>query len=596
MRRFRSGFVALLLASGLFSPARGQDPFIHQGCLTLTYPLDVDTVSFSRIRLAGNISDSGRVWINGKEVRVYPSRAFVGLVPLRPGDNVIEIVGQTASARDTLRLPVYRIPPKPELPEIPTVITGDFVSPSTDLIFYRPAPLYLRFRGSPGGKAEARISGLDKHIPMSEAPPEQGMGMRGVYEAVYQLPARKKIVRKRIEFRLRGKDGRTRKFKTRARITLLPLVTDVVARTVEEENFVYTRPGGTLLFTLPADIRLVVVADLGHFYRVRLDRTLDAFMRKTQLEILPPGTLPATARIGGVRIWPDRQWINVDLTISDRCPFRVEQELNPNRLVLTVFGAAQTSEWMTYPHPNPWIRLARWRQVATDRYQFIVELNQDHWGYKVRYLNKMLRLSIRKEPVLGENPFKGVVIAVDAGHGGDQLGAVGATGLMEKDVNLRYATYLRDLLLQAGATAFLTRNKDTTMTLQDRIRIAEERGAHIFVWCHNNSIGLRSDPLAVKGTSTYYTRPMGKRLAELTLPHLLKLGLPNFGEIEALFTVTRQTSMIAFLVEGAFLSNPEEEMLLMDDAFLHRLARAAFLGIRDFLQEEKQRQTQRKER
>ena len=588
----------VLLAVFFFSvaaAAQAEDPFIHRGCITITYPLDVDTVSYSRLRLAGNISDSGRVWINGEEVHVYPSRAFVALVPLRPGDNVIEIVGQTASARDTLRMPVYRIPPKPELPEVPTVITGDFISPAHDVIYYLPAPLYLRFRGSPGGKAEARISGLNKHIPMVEAPPEQGMGMRGVYETVYRLPAGKKVERKQIEFRLRGKDGKTRKFKTRARISVLSSGTDVVGRTLDEENLIYTRPGGTLLMPLPSGIRLVVVADLGRYYRIRLDGALDGFIRKNQLELLPRGTLPASARIGSVRIWHDRDWVHADLRISDRCPFQVEQLLDPPELVVTLFGAAQTSQWMTYPHPNRWLDIAYWRQVATSRYQFVLRLRQDHWGYKMQYVNRVLRISFRKAPRLGENPFANVTIAVDAGHGGEELGAVGATGLMEKDVNLEYASYLRDLLEQAGAKAFLTRTKDTTMTLRDRIRIAEERGAHIFVWCHNNSIGPSSDPVAVKGTSTYYTQPMGKRLAELTLPHLLDLGLPNFGEIEALFTVTRQTGMVSFLIEGAFISNPEEEMLLMDDGFLHRLANAVFYGIRDFLQEEKARQAKEEE-
>jgi len=125
------------------------------------------------------------------------------------------------------------------------------------------------------------------------------------------------------------------------------------------------------------------------------------------------------------------------------------------------------------------------------------------------------------------------------------------------------------------------------MTLRSRIEKAEKMGAHIFVWCHNNSLGEASDPLLVRGTSTYFTQPMGKRLADLVLPHLLDLGLQNFGEIQSLYYVTRQTGLLTFLVEGAFMSHPEDEMLLMYDMFLHRLAAAVFLGIQDFLLEEK---------
>jgi N-acetylmuramoyl-L-alanine amidase len=580
-------FLVFWLWMGGFVRAQEDLPFIRQGCLTLTFPTDIDTTELARIRLAGHLSDSGRVWINGKEVRVFPSRAFVDRIALHPGINRIEIVGQTLTRRDTLILSIYRLPPALPLPERPTTIAGDFLAPSQDVVVYESVPLYLRFRGSPGGVAEARISGLDKHIPMREVPPERAMGMKGIYEGIYLVPVRKRVRNKRVEFRLRGLDGKTKKVKTEAKITVDPQRTFVVGRTARDDVPFRTRPGGVPLCYLPEGIRVRVVSRQGNFYRVRLSQTMDAFVAAQDLQLLPPGVLPPFVRAGGIRIAGDSDWVHIDIRLSDRCAFTAEQLLDPNELVVTLFGAGVTRMWNTYPGENRWVKWVRLTQTATDQVEIRVRLKQHHWGYRVRFTPGGMRISLRKAPRLGDNPFQGVIIAVDAGHGGEQLGAVGATGLLEKDVNLKVARYLASELDTAGATVFLTRDADTTLSLQERIRMAEKRNAHLFIWCHNNSAGAASDPLAVRGTSTYFTQWMGKRLAELTLPHLLNLGLPNFGEIQALFYVTRQTGLVTFLVEGAFLSNPLDEMLLMDDGFLRRLAHAVFLGIRDFLVEQR---------
>ena len=188
---------------------------------------------------------------------------------------------------------------------------------------------------------------------------------------------------------------------------------------------------------------------------------------------------------------------------------------------------------------------------------------------------------------MAENPFDNLIFSVDAGHGGDELGAVGATGLLEKNVNLNYAVILYNLLKDAGAEVYLTRKTDTTLTLKSRFDFAESKNSHIFIWCDNNSIEANANPIRVKGTSVFAANPLGKRLAGFTLPHLLKLGLRHFGEIQESLYAARRTGMLVFLVEGAFISNPEDEMLLMDDKFLFGLANAVFYGIRDFVKNRK---------
>jgi N-acetylmuramoyl-L-alanine amidase len=273
-------------------------------------------------------------------------------------------------------------------------------------------------------------------------------------------------------------------------------------------------------------------------------------------------------------------------------PFKIEQSLQPQALEVTFFGAAQGSEWTAYPAASTGamdstIRMIRWRQEGTDRHVLRIELDQrQQWGYDGRYNSNDFILQIRREPQIAAppaSPVQGLIFAVDAGHGGSEPGAIGATGLMEKEVNLKYALKVADLLEQKGAIVIRTRTSDTTMTLKSRTDKARAANAHFFVWLHNNSIGPATDPEAVRGASTYYTVPHSVEIARQIYPRLLQLGLPPFGQVATTYYVTRQTAFVAFLVEGAFVSNPLDEMLLLDEAFPDRLAAAVVAGIEDFL-------------
>jgi len=255
-------------------------------------------------------------------------------------------------------------------------------------------------------------------------------------------------------------------------------------------------------------------------------------------------------------------------------------------LELTVYSAHLTSQWITYPNQDSTIKMIRWQQPSADVFKLYVDLNQrQQWGHRVRFEPGRMILEIRRSPEIAEppqSPVAGLIFTLDAGHGGKQLGAVGPTGLMEKDVNLIYTKKLAALLDSAGAKVILTRQTDTTMTLAARIEIARQANTHIFCWLHNNSIGATSDPVAVRGTSTYFTIPQNQALAWIVYPYLVELNLAPFGRVQSDYYVTRQTDMLNVLVEGAFMSNPEDEMLLMDDVFLDKLARAVFKGLEEF--------------
>lgn len=210
-------------------------------------------------------------------------------------------------------------------------------------------------------------------------------------------------------------------------------------------------------------------------------------------------------------------------------------------------------------------------------------------------------------------------VAVDPGHGGEDIGAKGAKGLLEKEAVLGLAQALKPILEDAGFEVMMTREDDTFVPLWDRARRANEAGADLFVSLHLNAARAR----AAKGSEVYFLsldqgdadaaevaelenagageQPRedsvlssilqdlaqkaflqeSERLAVSIQTQLNHLGgIRERGVKQAPFVVLRGAAMPAVLVEVGFLSNPKEEARLRDEAFQKKAAEAIAMGIR----------------
>ena len=142
------------------------------------------------------------------------------------------------------------------------------------------------------------------------------------------------------------------------------------------------------------------------------------------------------------------------------------------------------------------------------------------------------------------------------------------------------------MLLDAGATVFLTRRDDRQISLADRAKIAREDSVHIFVMAHNNAPGASRNVLEARGASTFYTWPSAKGLSDKLYPHMHNMGIETSGKVARYYYyLTRQTEYLVYLIEGAFITNPGEEMFLLSEEGLDALAQAAFHGLEEFLLE-----------
>jgi N-acetylmuramoyl-L-alanine amidase len=181
-------------------------------------------------------------------------------------------------------------------------------------------------------------------------------------------------------------------------------------------------------------------------------------------------------------------------------------------------------------------------------------------------------------------PLAGLTIVVDPGHGGHDPGAIG-NKLVEKEIVLDVGTRLKNKLDDAGSYVIMTRYNDTYVSLENRVKKAEEVGANAFISIHVNSYnGTKPN-----GTETYWnslhSSEDSKALANEIQKELVEnLGTYNRGIKEANFYVIKHTTMPSVLVEIAFISNPNDARKLADSGFREKAAEAIYQGILNFYQ------------
>jgi len=162
---------------------------------------------------------------------------------------------------------------------------------------------------------------------------------------------------------------------------------------------------------------------------------------------------------------------------------------------------------------------------------------------------------------------------------------VGPTGLKEKDVNLAVAKELRDLLFWMGHDTVLTRKKDTTVSIQQRVAFLNHEKCSLAVSLHCNAATNRE--AGYVSTFVFPNAVKAARLAQHIQDELVKVtGWPDGGVRERKFAILRQTAMPAVLVEMGFISHPAQEKLLGQPDLQKQLAQAIAAGISQYLRSE----------
>lgn len=169
-------------------------------------------------------------------------------------------------------------------------------------------------------------------------------------------------------------------------------------------------------------------------------------------------------------------------------------------------------------------------------------------------------------------------VFIDPGHGGNDSGAVGVDNLLEKDINLSVSKKVYDILKTQGIDVRLSRNDDSTLSLNSRTSAANNWGADCYISIHCNSFNTNA-----QGVETFSYSNKTNDLASHIHNEILKSKTytKNRGLKTANFYVLRKSSMRSCLVELSFIDNIEDSKLLIEkqDSF----ALSIVIGICNYL-------------
>lgn len=361
------------------------------------------------------------------------------------------------------------------------------------------------------------------------------------------------------------------------------------------------------------------------------------------LALLPvaPAAVHA-ADIQALRVWAGPDHTRAVFDISGPLEYKLFTLDNPDRLVLDIEGST-LSETFSAPKASGLLGRVRTGKQGERDLRVVFDLTEgvrpksfllppaDKLGH--RLVIDLLPTAAKAEPVVRTvaqavpATERNVIIAIDAGHGGEDPGAIGPRGTFEKDVVLAVAKKLAHLVeKEPGMRPLLIRDRDVYVPLRVRKETARQANADMFISLHADAVarstvqGASVYTLSQSGASTEAARLLAERensadlvrgisledkddqvvsvlldlsraataefsisLAEKILRRLGEVGKLHKTQVEhAGFAVLKSLDMPSVLVELAFISNPAEERRLVNENYQWRLAQAIMQGIRDY--------------
>jgi len=352
--------------------------------------------------------------------------------------------------------------------------------------------------------------------------------------------------------------------------------------------------------------------------------------------------LAAAAEVKAMRIWAAPQYTRAVIDVSANVEYEIFTLQNPDRLVLDIkHGKAGRN---LRADGRGLVSGVRSGTPERDKFRIVMDLNAsvrpksfllppaDRFGHRLVLDLYPATAAVaatprRMQEVSRRAGQRNVVIAVDAGHGGEDPGAIGPAGTYEKNITLKVSRLLAEKInAEPGMTAVLIRDGDYFVPLRDRFEKAREQKADLFVSVHADAaynarargssvyiLGQRAasneaarylaerenrsdlvggvklddkdDTLAavLLDLSQGATLEASSQVAEHVLSSLQRFGKAHKRHVErANFAVLRSPDVPSLLVETAFLSNPDEERKLNDPSHRARVASAILEGVRNF--------------
>jgi N-acetylmuramoyl-L-alanine amidase len=602
----RQVFGFVLLGSILFSSVVSA----QETTLKVVYPPPNHQTSADRVFFIGTAPPTGQVLINGKPITRSKNGHFAPSLPLSVGENLFRVSYQNQE----LAIKVTKKSLQPEIPQ-QLGFAKDSLFPAVDTARMPGETICFRAIALPNAKVIVKLASQTVSLlpqPQQSLLPDNKAALTGrnqanaaqpnqvnyegcttlesvasntttllygnniISGAVIADPTQEvELGKPEFQFTLNGKtttqvgSGKISMISPRQPQVVEVTAESGVARTGSSTDYSRLTP-------LPKGTRATITARDGDW--LRLD--YGAWINNKEIRILPGAVPPRTIiRSIGYRKLPNATEIIFPL----QTPVPVTVNQGDKSFTLTLYNTtAQTDTFRT--DDSPIISRLDWQQINPQQAQYTFNLKKSQqWGYKLRYEGTSLVLTLRHPPesvTKQRRSLKGIKILLDPGHGGQESGAAGPNGTLEKDVNLTISKLIRDDLVKRGATVVMTREDDKEVSLVERqVIIAKEEPA-ISVSIHHNSLPDDGDAENIKGFGSFWYNTQSHDLALFLHNYIVKkISRPSYGVFWNNLALTRPAVTPSVLLELGFMSNPNEFEQIIDPKDQQKMANAIANGI-----------------
>ena len=538
------------------SVALAQEP------LLVVFPPTNYQTSTEKIFFIGTAPPKGQVLINGKLINRSKAGHFSPSFPLQLGENIFKVRYQNQERE----IKIIRVSTQPELPQ-GLGFAKDSLIPAAD-IARLPGEL-ICFSAVAPPQATVWVNLVNQNIALLPQPSQAQLPPNSSVLTGLNQPNLSSLTKYqgcttvtnaadlgKPQFNLQINDQRITQTGL-GKIEILSPTQLPVAEIASESGV--TRTGSSTdysrLTPLPKGTMASVTGKNGEW--LRLD--YGAWINSKETKIISGAVAPQTViRSVGYRQLAEATEIRFPLETA--VPVSVEQ--GNNAFTLTLYNTTAQTDTIRLDD-NRLISRLDWQQVSPTQVKYTFNLKKlQQWGYKLRYDNTTLVLTLRHPPHLKNSkrlPLSGIKIVLDPGHGGKESGASGPTGYLEKDVNLIISQLLRDELVKRGAKVVMTRDDDRDVSLGERQVIINTEEPAIALSVHHNSLPDNGDAEKTKGFGTFWYHPQSHSLAVFLQNYVVKkLGKPSYGVFWNNLALTRPSAAPAVLLELGFMSSPDE--------------------------------------
>ena len=266
---------------------------------------------------------------------------------------------------------------------------------------------------------------------------------------------------------------------------------------------------------------------------------------------------------------------------------------NPARIVFDFKNCSLMGNASTYKSENPNISSIRSGQFSENTTRIVIDL-KEFANYTLSKSGKNLVITFKNNTTAGsdiseagsyvshltlKDSAKDKLLFIDPGHGGSEVGTIGkwnGKDIYEKDVNIKLALLVNEMLINNGVNTYMVRTDDEAISVSRRPEIANEMGAHFYMSLHNNaaeSSDANGVQICYASSTAEFSDITNREISGIFYNNIASLGLRKAGLLDnPRYIVIYKANMPSIIVESAFMSNQSDLALLMDDEFIIKLA------------------------